>query len=98
MIVNLSPELEANLIEVAAFQGRAASDLVSDVVVQYLDDEAGLNNEFTGIDWTDRGVLEHIEKGFKQAERGELMDGAQFRLELQARKALWRQTRETPGA
>ena len=40
------------------------------------------------------GVLQtrqHIEEGYLQAERGELIDGEQAQWEIQARKAVWRQ-------
>jgi Arc/MetJ-type ribon-helix-helix transcriptional regulator len=43
--------------------------------------------------WTDeeRRVLStHIEEGYLQAERGELIDGAQARQEIQALKNDWR--------
>ena len=42
--------------------------------------------------WTDeeRAALSaHIEEGFLQAERGELIDGAQVRAEMQAMKSEW---------
>ena len=44
-------------------------------------------------DWTDderRALLAHIEEGYLQAERGELIDGAQARREIQAMKDDWR--------
>jgi Arc/MetJ-type ribon-helix-helix transcriptional regulator len=40
--------------------------------------------------WTDeerQSLLAHIEEGYLQAERGELIAGAQARLEIQAMKA-----------
>lgn len=46
--------------------------------------------------WTDeerRALSAHIEEGFLQAERGELIDGAQARREIQAMKENWRQER-----
>ena len=46
--------------------------------------------------WTEeeRRVLRaHIEEGFLQAERGELIDGAQVRDEIQKMKDNWHQTR-----
>lgn len=36
----------------------------------------------------------HIEEGYLQAERGELIDGAQARSEVQAMKAEWRLSRQ----
>jgi hypothetical protein len=46
--------------------------------------------------WTgeERGVLSaHIEEGYRQAERGVLIDGAQARGEIQAMKEDWRSSR-----
>ena len=46
--------------------------------------------------WTDeerRALSAHIEEGFLQAERGELIDGARARREIQAMKENWRQQR-----
>jgi Arc/MetJ-type ribon-helix-helix transcriptional regulator len=43
--------------------------------------------------WTDeerRALTAHIEEGFQQAERGQLIDGAQARREIQAMKDDWR--------
>ena len=47
--------------------------------------------------WTDeerRALLAHIEDGYMQAERGELIDGSQARRELQAAKDDWRLSRQ----
>ena len=44
--------------------------------------------------WTDeerRALSSHIEAGYLQAERGELIDGEQARREIQAMKESWRQ-------
>ena len=46
--------------------------------------------------WTDderRALSAHIEKGHLQAERGELIDGAQAGHEIQAMKDAWREER-----
>jgi len=43
--------------------------------------------------WTDeerRALSAHIEEGWLQAERGELIDGPQARREIQAMKDAWR--------
>jgi hypothetical protein len=43
--------------------------------------------------WTDeerRALSAHIEEGYLQAERGELIDGARGRREIQAMKDDWR--------
>lgn len=44
--------------------------------------------------WTDeerRALSAHIEEGYLQAERGELIDAAQVRGEVQAMKETWRE-------
>jgi antitoxin ParD1/3/4 len=46
--------------------------------------------------WTDeerRALSAHIEEGYQQAERGELIDPAQARMEIQAMKEKWREGR-----
>jgi antitoxin ParD1/3/4 len=46
--------------------------------------------------WTDeerRALIAHIEEGYQQAERGELIEGAQARREIQAMKEKWREGR-----
>ena len=46
--------------------------------------------------WTDeerRALSAHIEEGYQQAERGELIDGAQARREIQVMKEKWREGR-----
>jgi Arc/MetJ-type ribon-helix-helix transcriptional regulator len=48
--------------------------------------------------WTDeerQALACHIEEGFLQAERGELIDGAQARREVQALKDDWLQEHST---
>jgi Arc/MetJ-type ribon-helix-helix transcriptional regulator len=46
--------------------------------------------------WTDeerRALAAHLEEGYLQAKRGELIDAAQAQREIQAAKKNWRQTR-----
>lgn len=46
--------------------------------------------------WTDeerRALSAHIEEGYLQAERGELIDGTQVQREIQDMKDSWRQQR-----
>jgi antitoxin ParD1/3/4 len=50
--------------------------------------------------WTDqerRALSAHIEEGYQQAERGELIDGAQARREIQAMKEKSREGRQPKG-
>ena len=63
----------------------------------YADAEDVLRRALEALDaeesWTDeeRSALSaHIEEGYLQAERGELIDGAQARREIQAMKDDWR--------
>jgi len=46
--------------------------------------------------WTDEerlALAAHIEEGYQQAERGELIDGAQARREIEAMKNDWRSSK-----
>jgi predicted transcriptional regulator len=94
MEVHFPPEVQAKLVHSAAKQGRDADELVQDVLVRYLADEARF---FEAVEsWTDeerQAAVSHIEEGFLQAERGELIDGAQARREIQGLKNNWRQDR-----
>ena len=50
--------------------------------------------------WTDeerRALASHVDEGFLQAERGELIDGAQARREIQALKDTWLRERSPKG-
>jgi hypothetical protein len=50
--------------------------------------------------WTDeerRALSSHIDEGFLQADRGELIDGAQARDEIQAMKDTWLRERSPKG-
>ena len=49
--------------------------------------------------WTDeerRALSAHIEEGYQQAERGQLIDGDQARRDIQAMKEKWREGRSPP--
>jgi Arc/MetJ-type ribon-helix-helix transcriptional regulator len=50
--------------------------------------------------WTDeerRALSAHIEEGYQQAQRGELIDSAQARRDIQAMKDDWREGRLPRG-
>lgn len=47
-------------------------------------------NRAVAFDEERRAIAAHIEEGYQQAEHGELIDGAQARLEIQAMKENWR--------
>jgi predicted transcriptional regulator len=47
--------------------------------------------------WTEeerQALSAHIEEGYQQAERGELIDGAQVRRDIKAMKDDWRLSRQ----
>ena len=83
MEVHFNPDLEKKLEALAAQSGREADELVQDVVAGYFDELAE--------------VRSHIEEGFSQAERGELIDGVQARREIQASKDAWLRERSPKG-
>jgi Arc/MetJ-type ribon-helix-helix transcriptional regulator len=83
MQLNVPPDLET-LINKRLSSGGYAT--VEDVL------RRALEAQDAEEDWTpeERRVLSaHIEEGYLQAERGELIDGAQARVELQAMKENW---------
>ena len=87
MQLKVPPDLE-RLIERRLSTGRYTS--VEDVLVQALEAQDAEES------WTDeerRALTAHIEEGYLQAERGELIDGAQARREIQAMQDSWRQER-----
>ncbi len=87
MQVNLPPDLET-LVNKRLSSGGYTS--VEDVFRRALEAQDAEES------WTDeerRALTAHIEEGFLQAERGELIDGAQARREMQAMKDNWHQER-----
>jgi Arc/MetJ-type ribon-helix-helix transcriptional regulator len=88
MQLNVPPDLET-LINRRLSSGGYAD--VEDVLRRALEAQDAEES------WTDeerRALLAHIEEGYMQAERGELIDGAQARRELQAAKDDWRLSRQ----
>ena len=87
MQLNVPPDLET-LINKRLSSG--AYQNVEDVLRRALEAQDAEES------WTDeerRALSAHIEKGYLQAERGELIDGAQVRREIQAMKDGSRQKR-----
>jgi Arc/MetJ-type ribon-helix-helix transcriptional regulator len=87
MQLNVPPDLET-LINKRLSSGGYRS--VEDVLRRALEAQDAEES------WTDeerRALSHHIEQGHLQAERGELIDGAQVRREIQAMKHDWRQKR-----
>jgi predicted transcriptional regulator len=94
MEVNFSPDVQEKLVHSAAKQGREADELVQEVLGRYLADETRF---FEAVDnWTDeerQAAVSHIEEGFLQAERGELIHGDQARRDIEGMKNNWRHAR-----
>jgi Arc/MetJ-type ribon-helix-helix transcriptional regulator len=87
MQVNLPPDLET-LVNKRLSSGGYTS--VEDVFRHALEAQDAEES------WTDeerRALTTHIEEGFLQAERGDLIDGAQARREIQVMKDRWHEER-----
>ncbi len=87
MQLNVPPELEL-LINKRLSTGAYAS--AEDVL------RSALEAQDAEESWTEeerKALTAHIEEGYLQAEHGELIDGAQARLEVQAMKDGWRSSR-----
>jgi predicted transcriptional regulator len=96
MEVHIAPDLQEQLEQTAARQGRDAEELVQEALARYLAEEALYSEAQEG--WTDderQAAMSHIEEGFLQAERGELIDGDQARHEIEAFKDNWRKQRQS---
>jgi len=85
MQVNLPPDLET-LVKKRLSSGVYRS--VEDVFRRALE---ALDAEESWTDEERRVLTAHIEEGFLQAERGELIDGSKARREIQVMKDNWRQ-------
>jgi len=87
MQVNLPPDLET-LVKKRLSSG--GYDSVEEVFRRALEAQDAEES------WTDeerQALTAHIEEGFQQAERGELVDGVHARREIQGMKDDWRQKR-----
>ena len=87
MQLNVPPDLET-LINKRLSSGGYES--VEDVLRRALEAQDAEES------WTDeerRALSSHIEEGYLQAERGELIDSGQARREIQEMKDNWRQER-----
>jgi Arc/MetJ-type ribon-helix-helix transcriptional regulator len=84
MQLNVPPDLETLINKRLSSGGYASVEEVLRRALEAQDAEES---------WTDeerRALSAHIEEGYLQAERGELIDGAQVRREIQAMKNDWR--------
>jgi|NGEPerStandDraft_6_1074524.scaffolds.fasta_scaffold175915_2 predicted transcriptional regulator len=94
MEVHFPPDVQEKLVHSAAKQGRDADELVQEVLTRYLADEARFFEAVDSLTDEDRqAAMAHIEEGFLQAERGELINGAQACREIEGMKNHWRQAR-----
>ena len=84
MQVNVPPDLET-LINKRLSSGGYAT--VEDVLRRALEAQ---DAEETWTDEERRALSAHVEEGYRQAERGDLIDGPQARRGIQAMKESWR--------
>lgn len=84
MQLNVPPDLEM-LINKRLLSGAYAN--AEDVVRHALEAQEA---EESLTEAERRALAAHIDEGYRQAERGELIDGAQAQLEIQALKNEWR--------
>ncbi len=85
MQLNLPPDLETLINKRLSSGGYKTAEDVLRRALEAQDAEES---------WTDeerRALSAHIEEGYLEAERGELLDGAQAQREIQAMKDNWRQ-------
>jgi Arc/MetJ-type ribon-helix-helix transcriptional regulator len=84
MQFNVPPDLETLINKRLSSGGYTNAEDVLRRALEALDAEES---------WTDeerRALSAHIEEGYLQAQRGELIDGAQARREIRAMKDDWR--------
>ena len=87
MQVNLPPDLESLVKKRLSSGGYDSIEEVFRRALEAQDAEESLTTEER------RTLTAHIEEGFKQAERGELIDGPQAKREIQGMKDDWHQER-----
>ena len=85
MQLNVPPDLEALINKRLSSGGYANAEEVLRRALLAQDAEESWSDEER------RALAGHIEEGFLQAERGELIDGDQARNEIQDMKDAWRQ-------
>jgi antitoxin ParD1/3/4 len=87
MQVNIPPDLETLINKRLSSRGYES---VEDVLRRALEAQDAEES------WTDeerQALSAHIEEGYQQAERGELIEGAQARRDIQAMRDDWRLSR-----
>lgn len=89
MQLNVPPDLQTLINKRLSGGGYANVEDVLRRALEAQDAEEG---------WTDeerRTISCHIEEGYRQAERGDIIDGEQARGEIQGVKEKWREGRST---
>jgi len=87
MQLTVPPDLETLINKRLSSGGYASAEDVLRRALEAQDAEESLTDE-------ERIALSaHVEEGYLQAERGELIDGAQARREIQSMKDDWRSSR-----
>jgi antitoxin ParD1/3/4 len=87
MQLNLPPDLETLINKRLSSGAYASAEEVLRDALEAQDAEES---------WTDeerRALSAHIEEGYQQAERGQLIDGDQARRDIEAMKEKWREGR-----
>ncbi len=87
MQLNVPPDIETLINKRLSSGGYESVEDVLRRALEAQDAEESLTDEER------RALSAHIEEGFQQAERGELIDGAQGRHEIQAMKDNWRSSK-----
>jgi Arc/MetJ-type ribon-helix-helix transcriptional regulator len=88
MQVNLPPDLEELVNKRLSSGGYTSVEEVFRRALEAQDAEESWTAEER------KALTAHIEEGFLQAERGQLIDGAQVRHEIEQMKDAWRQERQ----
>lgn len=94
MEIHFAPEIELQLTIAALQHGVSTDQLIHEVLSQYLNDQSRLT--FVDSEWTEeeeRSLRSHIEEGYLQADRGELLAPDQVRRDLEEMKRVWRENR-----
>lgn len=81
--MNVPPDLETLINKRLSTGGYDSVEDVLRAALEAQDEESWTEEERVALS-------AHIEEGYQQAERGELIDGAQARCEIQAMKDDWR--------
>ena len=83
----MPPDIESLIKKRLATGGYASAEDVLRRALEAQDAEESWSDEER------RALSSHIEEGYSQAERGELIDGPQAQREIQALKDTWRRER-----